>query len=267
MQCLNCGGQLEWAGGGQHARCMRCLSLFSQQNGSLTPPGACTTIGGFNPDFNNIFASNLGFGPPPPGAQPMPPPAGGMGGPPNNNNLGAGQFDLGGGQQLRVKINGQTPENYLKNRASSMIWGWIIGLVIVGIMVLTGIGFGIYIWFAARNATADVAVNTGTPVAAKWDGKSVLQCGGNDVIAVTGTTATQGITVGGNCKVTLVNVNVTAPVGLDVSGNGGVTMTGGSITSSTTAVNASGNAKVVMAGTKVSGKVTRSGNATVVGAN
>jgi len=28
---------------------------------------------------------------------------------------------MGGGQQLQVKINGKTPEGYLKDKASSMI--------------------------------------------------------------------------------------------------------------------------------------------------
>ena len=132
MQCLNCGGAFEWAGGGQHARCVRCLSMFSQQNGQLTPIVVQAPGGGFNPEFNAIFAQNLGFGPPPPGAQPMPPPP--------QHNLGAGTFDMGGGQQLHVKINGKTPENYLKDKASSMIWGWIIGAVILGIVVLTFVG-------------------------------------------------------------------------------------------------------------------------------
>ena len=35
MQCLYCGGPFEWAG--QSARCMRCLNIFSQQGGRLTP--------------------------------------------------------------------------------------------------------------------------------------------------------------------------------------------------------------------------------------
>src|SRR5262249_4494538 len=41
------------------------------------------------------------------------------------HNLAAGTFDMGGGHQLQVKVNGMTPENYLKDKASSMIWGWI----------------------------------------------------------------------------------------------------------------------------------------------
>ena len=262
MQCLNCGGQLEWAGGGQHARCMRCLSLFSQQNGQLTPIVVQAPGGGFNPEFNNIFAGNLGFGPPPPGAQPMPPPQAQP-----QHDYGAGKFDLGGGQQLRVKINGQSPENYMKNKVSGMIWGWIIGLIILAIVVLGGIGLGIYIYFQAKSGMADATSGVGgTPSVGTWDGKSTLTCGGNDNIAITGVTASAGINASANCKVALVNVNITAPVGITASGNAGVTMTGGSLNSTTNSVVASANAKVVFAGTKVTGKVNKSGNAQVIGA-
>ena len=132
MQCLSCGGAFEWAGNGQYARCTRCLALFSNQNGQLTPIQVQAPGGGNNPEFNAMFAQNLGFGPPPPGA--------GMSQP--QHNMAAGTFDMGGGQQLQVQINGKTPEGYLKDKASSMIWGWIIGAVILGIVVLGGIGLG-----------------------------------------------------------------------------------------------------------------------------
>ena len=264
MQCLNCGGQLEWAGNGQYARCTRDLSLFSQENGQLSPVVVQAPGGGWNPEFNNIFAGNLGFGPPPPGAQPMPPPQQQQQQIQQpNHNVGAGQFDMGGGQQLRVKINGQTPENFVKNKVSSMIWGWIIGAIILAIIVLGGIGLAIYIYFEAKNPS---------PVAAKqaavqqWDGKSTLTCSGNDAIAITGVTATAGIKASANCQLTLVNVNITAPVGIDASGNAKVTMTGGSITSTTSSVVAGGLAKVDCVGTKVTGKSKASGGAKITGA-
>ena len=70
------------------------------------------------------------------------------------HNMAAGTFDMGGGRQLQLKINGKTPEDYLKDKASSMIWGWIIGAVIIGILVLGGVGLGGYIYFQAKNPSA-----------------------------------------------------------------------------------------------------------------
>ncbi len=273
MQCLNCGGQFEWAGGGKYARCMRCLSLFTFDGGALTPIVVQAPGGGFNPEFNAVFAQNLGFGPPPPGAQPMPPPmqphAGGYGQPQQQqqHNLAAGTFDMGGGQQLRVKINGKTPEGYLKDKASSMIWGWIIGAVILGILLLSFGGIGIYVWMSAKNASTSPGAAAKAAEAADWDGKTTFTCGGNDVVALTGVTAKAGVKASANCQLTLTDVNISAPVAIEAGGNAKVTVTGGSITSSVNSVVASGNAKVDFVGTKVTGKAKTSGLAKVTGAN
>jgi hypothetical protein len=268
MQCLNCGGQFEWAGGGQHARCTRCLSMFTNENGQLKPIVVQAPGGGFNPEFNAIFARNLGFGPPPPGAQPMPPPQmqqphqGQQGA---QHNVGAGTFDMGGGQQLHVKINGKTPENYLKDKASSMIWGWIIGAAILGIIILTFVGIGIYVAVQAKDTSTPGAAAK-TAAAAAWDGKTTFACSGNDKVTLTGVTATAGVTASGNCVLALTGVNITAPVGIEASGNARVTMTGGSVSSSTSSAIATANAKVDFVGTKVTGKSKASGNGKVTGA-
>lgn len=81
--------------------------------------------------------------------------------------------------------------------------------------------------------------------AAKWDGKTTFECGGNDIVARNGITATAGVKAAGNCQ---------------------LTMTGGSITASTSSVVASGSAKVDLVGTKVSGKSKTSAAAKVTGA-
>jgi hypothetical protein len=188
------------------------------------------------------------------------PPAGG----PPRDNLAAGTFDLGGGQQLHVKINGMTPENFVKDRASAMVWGWIIGAVIIGIMVLTAVGFGIYIYVAAKNSGAPSAARAAA--GAKWDGKSTFECGGADVVAITGVTATAGVKAGASCQLTLSGVNITAPVGIEASGAAKVTMAGGSINASTNSVVASGASHVDLVGTKVTGHAKTSGAAKVTGA-
>lgn len=177
MQCLSCGAPIQ-----------------------VQAPG-----GGNNPEFNAMFAQNLGFGPPPQQQQ---------------HNLAAGTFDMGGGQQLKLKIDGKSPEGFLKDKASSMIWGWVIGAVIIGILVLGGIGLAGYIYFAAKSGSAGVS----TGAATKWDGKSTLECskvkmtGGsikattNSVVAsaaakvdCTGTTVTGKSKASGAAKVTGAN--------------------------------------------------------------
>ncbi len=251
MQCLSCGGAFEWAGNGQYARCTRCLALFSNQGGQLTPIQVQAPGGGNNPEFNAMFAQNLGFGPPPP-----------------QHNMAAGTFDMGGGQQLQVQINGKTPESYLKDKASSMIWGWIIGAVIIGIMVLTGIGFGIYIYLEAKNPSTGSGVKTGA--AAQWDGKSTFECKGNDVVALTGVKANvsgTAIKASANCQLSLTGVDITAGVGIEASASAKVTMTGGSINATTNSVVATAAAKVDCVGTKVTGKSKASGAAKITGAN
>jgi hypothetical protein len=210
---------------------------------------------------NGINIGNLamafgidGHAPQPPNAGPAAP----------KNDMAAGTFDMGDGHQLRVKINGKTPESFLEDKASSMIWGWIIGAVIVGIMVLTAIGFGIYIYVAAKSPSAGAAAKSAA--AAGWDGKSTFECSGGDVVAIAGVTATAGVKASGSCQLTLTGVNITAPVGIEASAGAKVTMTGGSITASTNSVVASAAAHVDLVGTKVTGKAKTSGAAKVTGA-
>jgi hypothetical protein len=264
MQCLNCGGAFEWAGNGQHARCVRCLSLFSNQNGQLSPIVVQAPGGGFNPEFNAIFAQNLGFGPPPPGAQPMPPPQQYPQQPQQQHNYGAGTFDMGGGQQLQVTIDGKSPENFAKDKAKSMVWGWIIGAIFLVVILLVFAGIGVYVYVVAQDSGSGASPKSAS--AGTWDGKSTFSCSGNDAVALTGVTATAGVRASGNCQLTLVNVNITAPVGIEANANAKVTMTGGSINASTNSVVANANSSVVLTGTKVTGKAKKNGSATITGA-
>ena len=258
MQCLSCGGGFEWAGNGQYARCTRCLALFNHQNGQLTPIHVEAPGGGHNPEFNAHFAQNLGFGPPP--QQPQ-------------HNMAAGTFDMGGGQQLQVKINGKTPEGYLKDKASGMIWGWIIGAVVIGVLVIGGLGFGLYLYFQVKSDSAAAGGAAASKAAAKasaWDGKSTFECKGNDIIALSSVKANvsgTAIKASANCQLTLVGVDITSAVGIEASGNAKVTMNGGSIKATTNSVVGSAGAKVDCVGTAVTGKSKVSGGAKITGAN
>jgi hypothetical protein len=199
-------------------------------------------------------------GPPGPGGPSAP-----QAGPTPQNDLAAGRFDLGGGAQLRVKINGMTPENFVKNKASQMIWGWIIGAIIIVVMILVLGGVGLYVYAASKNTGGGMNAAKAA-AAAKWDGKSTFECGGNDIVAISGVTASSGVKAGGNCQLTLTGVNITAPVAIEAGANAKVTMGGGSINASVNSVVASANAKVDLVGTKVTGKAKTSGAAKVTGA-
>lgn len=267
QQCPQCGGGFEYAGGGQYARCMRCLGLYKNENGQLTTIVVQAPGGGHNPEFNAMFAQNLGFGPPPPGAGMQQPPQQGYGQQPQHN-FNQGTFDMGGGQQLQVTIDGKSPENYLKNKASSMIWGWIIGAIVILFLIIGGLGLAGYIYYEASSGPGSGAgKKAGT--AASWDGKSTLECKGNDALTITGVKANvsgTAIKASANCQLTLTGVDITAGVGIDASANAKVTMTGGSITATGNSVVAAGGAKVDLVGTKVTGKAKQSGGAKISGA-
>ena len=268
MQCAYCGGPFEWAGGGQNARCMRCLNIFGQQNGQLTPVIVKAPDGAWNPEFNDHFAHSLGFGPPPAGAAPRPPPQ--MQPMQQPHDLAKGQFQMGDGWKLQVKVDGKTPENYLKDKASGMIWGWIIGGVVLVIVVVGGLALAGYIYYAAKTGGggASVGVRSGTGGAGAWDGKSTLECKGNDVVALNGVTASvsgTAIKASANCQLSLVGVGITASTGIEASGNAKVSMTGGSIKASGVAIDAKNGAQVVVVGTAVSGKVQKANAAQITG--
>jgi len=207
------------------------------------------------------------YGQPPYGQQPQQGPYGQQPQGPQNN-LAQGTFDMGNGQQLQLTVDGKTPENYLKDKASSMIWGWIIGAVILGLVVITFAGVGLYVYFQAKDGAASGTSKTAT--AGAWDGKSTFECKGNDAVSLTGIKANvsgTAIKASGNCQLTLSGVDITAPIGIEASAGAKVTMTGGSIKATTNSVVASANAKVDLVGTSVTGKAKQSGNAKVTGAN
>jgi hypothetical protein len=247
MQCPRCGGGFEFAGGGQHARCMRCLTLFQMGPQGPTQVQVQAPGGGQNQEFENMMAQNLGFGPPPPGA-----------GRHNIPDMRVGDMNV------RVKINGMTPENYAKDKVSSMVWGWIIGAIVIVLLIIGGGILGIYVWYQAKSS-GTASVPTKTPEAATWDGKTTFKCDGNDAVALKNVKATAGVEADGNCKLTIDNCTITAPVGLTTDGNARVTMTGGSITS-TTAIKAMGISNITLSGTTVKGKVVKDTMGKVIGA-
>ena len=114
------------------------------------------------------------------------------------------------------------------------------------------------------------AAATAPAKAQTWDGKAPFICSALDNVKLENVTAnlTSGpaITASAGCQLTLVNVNVSAPVAIDASGNAKVTVTGGSIKGTTSSIVASGNAQVIVSGAKVDGKTQASANGKIVGA-
>ncbi len=259
MQCLACGGGLELAGGGQYARCTRCLALYQNGGGSLTPIHVEAPGGGNNPEFNAIFAQQLGFGPPPRPQGNLP--------------------DIG----VRLRVDGvpidigssggidtRRLENRVKQKAEQKIWGLVIGGVILLVILVTFAGIGIYVWLQMNpSGSGAAAAAPGGGSAASWDGKSTFACGGNDNVRIEGVTASlsagPAIKATGNCRLELVDVTVSAPVAIDAGMNAKVAVRGGSITGTTTAIVAGVNAEVAILGAKVTGKTQTSANGKVTG--
>lgn len=258
MQCLACGGGLEFAGGGQYARCTRCLALYQNGGGSLTPIRVEAPGGGNNPEFNAIFAQQLGFGPPP--AQSTMP-------------------DVG----VRLRVDGvpidisssggidtRRLENRVKQKVEQKIWGLVIGGVILLVILATFAGVGIYVWLQMnQSGSGAAAAAPGGGSVASWDGKSTFSCGGNDDVKLEGVKASlstgPAIKATGNCRLELVDVTLSAPVAIDAGMNAKVAVRGGSITGTTTAIVAGVNAQVTVDGAKVTGKTQTSANGKVTG--
>jgi hypothetical protein len=155
-------------------------------------------------------------------------------------------------------------QNQLKDKAKSQIVWWGIGC---GVLLVVGIGLAGLALYVYRGIDS---AGGGGPAAVvmKWDGKSTLTCAGSDSLRVEGVRASlsgTAINASGNCHLTLVNVDVTAPTGVEAGGNAVVTVQGGSITSTVFAVHATVNAKVNVTGSRVTGRTQTTMNAKITG--
>jgi hypothetical protein len=170
-----------------------------------------------------------------------------------------------------ASINTSKLEQKIKNKVSSMIWGWIIGAFILVVMVVAAIGVGIYVWLEYRSSNTTSTSVPGPGKTSKWDGKSPFECSGAENVVIDGVTAnlpsTTAIKASANCNLTLTNVKVTSGVGIDASGNAKVVVRGGSINGTTNSIVASANAQVTVEGgaTVSGGKTKTSGNGKVNG--
>ena len=172
-----------------------------------------------------------------------------------------------GGMNIKVSSSGGVDTAHLGKQLVAKAKSALLWYVLTGLLVLAIVG-GV-IFYLKRTVKKALEQPSATAAAAqKWDGKSPLSCGGNDVITIDGITATldkTAVTAAGNCKLTLINVAITAPTGIDATGNANVTVQGGSITSTVLAVHAVGGAQVHLTGTKIGGKTQKLGSAVITG--
>jgi hypothetical protein len=178
-----------------------------------------------------------------------------------------------GGFKVKASTDGGLDTDGLAEQAkdkakSTLVW-WGIGCAIVGLVIVGLLGLGWYIYGEYRASTGGPKPATGKAKTAKWDGKKPFSCGGSDHVKLSGVTAKLGsgtaVTAGANCRLELVNVNITAPTGISALSNAVVTVNGGSVTGKTFAAKALGNAQITFKGTKVKGKTQALGSAKITG--
>jgi len=100
-----------------------------------------------------------------------------------------------------------------------------------------------------------------------WDGKSALECAGNEQLTISDVTTTlpgTAVIASGNCHLKFVNCSIKADTVFELTGNAEVRLEGGAY-EGITAIDASGNSVVRIAGATVTGKRKHSGNGRVDG--
>jgi len=162
-------------------------------------------------------------------------------------------------------------KDQVKDKVKTEIIWYGIGCVVVGIVGigLLGLGWYVYSQYQAGNTSGGTRSAAGASKSVAWDGKTPLSCSGNDSVKVEDVTASiasgSAVKASANCTLELVNVNITAPTGIEALANAKVTVKGGSVTSTSFAAKALGNAQITFSGTTVSGKTQALGAAKISG--
>jgi hypothetical protein len=180
-----------------------------------------------------------------------------------------------GGFKIKASTDGGLDTDGLaaqaKDKAKSTLVWWGIGCVIIGIVVLglAGLGWWIYAQYAASTSSSGPKPATAKAEAADWDGKKGFTCGGSKHLRIKGVKAKIGsgtaIHAGGNCRLELVDVSITAPTAIQTGANAVVTVKGGAVTGKPTAAKALGKSRIEFSGTKVTGKKQALGAAKITG--
>jgi hypothetical protein len=173
-----------------------------------------------------------------------------------------------GGFNVNASTDGGLDTAGLKNQVvgkakSAVIW-YAAGCLVVLFVFLGIAGVAGYLWYT-HNAPS--TASAGPAKASAWDGKSAFTCGGNDNYKLDGVTANlpegTAIKAQANCKLELVNCNITAPIAIETAGNATVEVKGGSIQGMQFAARALGSSKINFKGTRLSGKTQSHGGAKI----
>jgi hypothetical protein len=134
-------------------------------------------------------------------------------------------------------------------------FGWIWSLVVLGIV-------GAGVWPALKMLPKSGVLSP----FASWDGKTTLECSGNDEltfedkqVTLTGT----AVIASGNCHLKLLRCAITGDTAIEAGGNARVTVEGGAIVGHKLSIDAGGNAHVEVRSATLTGKTKRSGNARI----
>lgn len=267
MNCPACNAALEKSPNGAYARCTACGKLYMTYGGELRPvqipPGTDPAV----------FAAGVGFSAPGGGGPALPPD-------PMTATKNA-FMNKASNMGVRVKVAGvnvdldkngvdvdtaglaKKVERKVEQKISQWIFGCIFslifGAVVIGVIVLL-VG---YIGFEVFRSTGG-----GPATEAEWDGKSTFTCPSGAPVTLSGVTADvkgTAIDAGGNCKLTLEDMDITGDVAIDVGGNAQVTIKGGHVKGRETSITVGGNGQVVVDGATVEGPTKKGGNGKIQG--
>jgi cbb3-type cytochrome oxidase subunit 3 len=258
---MMCRGELEQGGHeGKHARCHQCGALFEGEQGAWRP------VAGQQPGVaNHELAAQLGFAPQETGFERE-----------RREDPGVATHEEIGGVAVKIDDHGMhvdeermrsRMEHRVEQKISQFKFGIVFSLVFIVVFIGLFVGVGWYVYKQVASASADRAGTTAEAKAAAWDGQTPFKCGGNDNVRLEGIKATfadgVAITAGGNCQLTLVNLEIEAPTAIKAGGNTVVTIEGGRIEGTTTAIDAGAKAKIIGAGVELTGKTKKKGLASI----
>ena len=227
MNCPSCSAPLETSPNGAYARCTSCAKLYMTYGGELRPvqipPGTDPAV----------FAAGVGF--------PAPGGGGGQALPPDPMTATKNAFlNKASNMGVRVKVGGVNVDldkggvgvdtsrlqKNIERKVDQKISQWIFGcifsivfaVVVIGILVLLAgyIGFEVF-----RSSGGGPATE------AEWDGKSTFVCPSGAPVTLSGVTADvkgTAIDAGGNCKLTLEDMDITGDIAIEAGGNAQVTV-------------------------------------------
>ncbi|HEY5289715.1 MAG TPA: hypothetical protein VIJ59_06745 [Caulobacteraceae bacterium] len=134
--------------------------------------------------------------------------------------------------------------------------GLVIGVI--------GVAFAVFMVVFFNSGAAK-----GWLFASSWDGKSPLTCGGSQQMTIRNKHIKMDtgpvFDVGGDCKLNIIDSDITAPTVLDAGGHAHVTFEGGSMTAGDKAITGGGDARVEIHGTKIVGAIDKGGSMRITG--